>query len=67
MKAYHSFILLVIILIPNMIIPCPYCAGQSGENYIQQIIIPIGALLVAPFIVVGTVVLIVYFNQKNIG
>jgi len=48
-----------------MAIACPFCAGQSGENYIQQIILPIGVLLLTPFIVAGTVILIIYFNNNS--
>ncbi len=45
---------------------CPYCAGQSGESYVQQVILPIGALLLSPFIIMGSVSLIIYLNRDQI-
>jgi hypothetical protein len=44
---------------------CPYCAGQSGENYVQQVILPIGALLVSPFVIMGSISLIIYLNREK--
>ena len=55
-----------VFIISNLIYSCPYCAGQSGENYIQEIIIPITGLLLSPFIIIGTVGYIIYNNKNKI-
>jgi len=56
--------MLVLIFIAT-IWACPYCAGQSGQNYVQQVIIPIGGLLLAPFLIMGSVKLIIYLIKNN--
>ncbi len=63
----RKYILLFIItIIPNFLFSCPYCAGQIGENYIQEIILPIAGLLLSPFIIIGTVVYFIYYNRNKI-
>ncbi|MDP6570057.1 MAG: hypothetical protein QGF36_03670 [Candidatus Marinimicrobia bacterium] len=62
---HFRFVTIIFSLVPAMIWGCPYCAGQSGETYIQSIIVPIGSLLLAPFCILGLVGCIIYFNSKS--
>jgi len=55
----------IITLAPVLSWACPYCAGQSGETYIQSIIFPIGGLLLAPFCILGLVGCIIYMHAKS--
>jgi hypothetical protein len=48
-----------------MVIACPYCAGQSGENYLESIIIPVAGLLMAPFLLFGVMSGVVYFYKDK--
>ncbi|MDP6134068.1 MAG: hypothetical protein QF856_05690 [Candidatus Marinimicrobia bacterium] len=62
---YFSKLICLILTLPLYSLACPYCAGQSGENYIEAIIVPIAGLLLTPFIILGTIGGIIFFHQKN--
>ncbi|MCH7731562.1 MAG: hypothetical protein IIB44_03475 [Candidatus Marinimicrobia bacterium] len=61
MKSHSFFILVLLLLVglPEIVFSCPYCVGQGGEIYIQQIIVPIAGLLLAPFLVFGIIALFI--------
>ena len=58
-------IIILCIMFSSMVIACPYCAGQSGENYIESIIIPVAGLLMAPFLLFGIMISVVYFHKDK--
>ena len=60
---YRISILIFVII--SSLKACPYCAGQSGESYVQQVIFPIAGLLLAPFIIIGIVGGIIYLNHRK--
>lgn len=61
---FHKFVS-IIFLIPGIGWACPYCAGQSGETYIQSIIVPIAGLLSAPFLIIVIIICIIYFHKEG--
>ena len=52
-------------MVPSIVVACPYCAGQSGENYIESIIIPVAGLLMAPFLFIGIISSIIYLHRDK--
>lgn len=52
-------VLLLYVGLPQIVFNCPYCVEQGGESYIQQIIVSIAELLLAPFIVFGIIALFI--------
>ena len=64
----HWYIIISVVLLltlPSLAMTCPYCAGQSGEDYIQSIIIPVAGLLIAPLLLFGVLSSVVYFHKQN--
>jgi|TARA_B100000953_G_C17806482_1_gene353871 hypothetical protein len=62
---YFSKLICLILTLPLYSLACPYCAGQSGENYIESIIIPVAGLLMAPFLLFGVMSGVVYFYKDK--
>jgi len=56
---------ILIFVIISSLEACPYCAGQTGESYVQQVIFPIACMLLAPFIIIGIVVGIIWINKEK--
>ncbi len=65
MRYGHIIISFLLLILPSMVIACPYCAGQSGENYLESIIIPVAGLLMAPFLLFGVMSGVVYFYKDK--
>ena len=57
--------LILFLLLTSRVFACPYCAGQSGENYIESIIIPVAGLVITPFIIFGIITSIIYFHKDK--
>ena len=65
MRYGHIIISVLLLMVPSIVVACPYCAGQSGENYIESIIIPVAGLLMAPFLLFGIMISVVYFHKDK--
>ena len=65
MRYGHIIISVLLLIFPSMVMACPYCAGQTGENYIESIIIPVAGLIMAPFFLFGIMSSIVYFHKDK--
>jgi len=57
--------LILSIIFTSTIWACPYCAGQSGGSYVQQVILPIIILLLSPFVIMASVTLMIYLNRNK--
>ncbi|MDP6966167.1 MAG: hypothetical protein QF551_02705 [Candidatus Marinimicrobia bacterium] len=62
---FFTAVALILAVLPQVVLACPYCTGQSGENYIKTIMMPVVTLLSAPFFVFGVIGLILFKHQKG--
>ncbi len=64
-RIWLKLIVICLMVMPSLVLACPYCAGSDTDNYFAAIAGPISALLGAPFVIFGVIAFIVYRSNKG--